>query len=34
MSEAPDVFDFFLGQTKGFGNVEVGGEGFDSRRTR
>ena len=30
VTEAPDVFDLARGEFKGFGNVDVGGEGFDA----
>ena len=30
VSEAPDCFEFFWGEGGNFGEIEVGGEGFDS----
>lgn len=30
MTKAPEGFDFFLGESADLGDVEVGGEGFNS----
>lgn len=30
VAEAPEEFDFFGGEGEGFGDVEVGGEGFNA----